>query len=61
MEARTVILAISAIVAIIALYVHSRSSRRQATVNLVIQQRNDKVLRKARRYSGLLKNSVEIL
>lgn len=49
MEARTVILAVSAIVAIIALYVHSRSSRRQATVNLVIQQRNDKVLRKARR------------
>lgn len=49
MEARTVILAISAIVAIIAIYVHSSNSRRQATVNLVIQQRNDKVLRKARR------------
>lgn len=48
MDAKTIVLTISAIIALIAVINHARTSRRQATIDLVIHQKNDEHLSEAR-------------
>jgi len=48
MDAKTIVLTLSAIIALIAVINHARTSRRQATIDLVIHQKNDEHLAEAR-------------
>ena len=60
MDAKTVILGISAIVAGIALYLNSKSNKRKSTIDLVLNQRSDEKLAESRSIVIRLNESHEI-
>lgn len=60
MELHTAIVGMSTLIALAAIFNHSRNARRQTTANLVIQQRNDASLKQARTLVTVLNQKNEI-